>query len=757
MLRNDLYFGIKPLIPKAVRLALRRRVALRKRPGVENIWPIMPGSEQAPVGWPGWPDGKKFALILTHDVEGKAGVAKCEGLMRTEMERGFRSSFNFVPEGTYRVTSALREELARNGFEVGVHDLEHDGRLYRSRHEFVEKAQRINAYLKQWGVVGFRSGFMLSNLTWLHELDALYDMSTFDTDPFEPQPQGRHTIFPFWVSAPEVKGPDPGSSGSAADAAPAHDGYVELPYTLPQDSTLYLLLKETSADIWKSKLDWIAEHGGMALVNVHPDYVQFEGEASASSTYPVALYESFLDYARARFGDTFWQPLPREVAQFVRRLNPRPESRRRKRICMVSHSVYESDNRVTRYAEALAQRGDHVDVFALRRSRELPELEIIHGVHLFRVKDRFGKTERSRLAYLWPLLRFLRVATSRVTRSHRRNRYDLIHVHNVPDFMVFSAWYPKITGTPVILDIHDIVPEFYSSKFGDAPKGLLSRLLLVMERISAAVADHIIIANHLWRDKYGARTRSSERCSTFINNVDSNIFTPRPRRPDDGKQIILFPGGLQSHQGVDVALRAFQLVRREFPSAEFHIYGDGNAKKSLVALGEELGLNGSVKFRSPVDVREIARIMARADIGVVPKRADSFGNEAYSTKIMEFMAVGVPVVVSNTRVDRHYFDDSVVRFFPSGDAQALASTIIELLRDREGRRQLADRALQYAEQNCWGNRKHEYLNLVDSLCRDGTITPEHYGVDAAAPSVARSQPPAQSAFAKLPASTTSPH
>jgi glycosyltransferase involved in cell wall biosynthesis len=173
---------------------------------------------------------------------------------------------------------------------------------------------------------------------------------------------------------------------------------------------------------------------------------------------------------------------------------------------------------------------------------------------------------------------------------------------------------------------------------------------------------------------------------------------------------------LQWHQGVDIAIRAFKHVSSEMPNAEFHIYGDGSAKESLVALAAELGLNGKVRFFKPISVREIAAIMAEADLGVVPKRADSFGNEAYSTKIMEFMSVGVPVVVSSTKVDRYYFDDSVVRFFEPGDPYSLAREIIELLRKPELRSEMTARAAEYAARNSWENRKTDYLNLVDSLC-----------------------------------------
>jgi glycosyltransferase involved in cell wall biosynthesis len=728
MFRNRIYYGLKPLIPLPIRMEMRRRIAARTRERVTGVWPIMPGSERPPETWPGWPDGKKFALVLTHDVEGRAGLEKARRLADLERVMGFRSSFNFIPEGGYKTPANLREDLVRDGFEVGVHDLNHDGRLYQSRREFTGKARRINRYLSEWKAVGFRSGFMLSNLDWHHELEIAYDMSTFDTDPFEPQPYGRHTIFPFWV---------PRSNGTSLNSQPlalsrCRSGYVELPYTLPQDSTLFLLLREETPEIWIRKLDWIAEHGGMALVNVHPDYCRFDNDRPSKRTYPVARYREFLHYVTERYRGEFWQPLPGELAAFVDKLSPRPILHRAKRVCMVTHSFYESDNRVTRYAAALVARGDTVDVLALRRSPELPEKDVVEGVRVFRIQDRFEKGEQTKLAYLWPLLRFLRASMRWVTRRHASEPYDLLHIHNVPDFMVFAGWYPKLTGARIILDIHDIVPEFFASKFGMLPKGLTFALLCWMERVSAAFAHHVIIANDLWLEKYARRTQTAGRCSAFINNVDSSVFTRRARRRDDGKLIVLFPGGLQWHQGVDIALRAFTHVRAKLPHCEFHIYGDGNAKESLVRLAADLGLDGSVQFFKPRSVREIAAIMAEADLGVVPKRADSFGNEAYSTKIMEFMAVGVPVVVSSTKVDRYYFNDSIVRFFESGNPDALAREMLALLRDVQLCQRLAARASEYAATHSWERRKGDYLRLVDSLCDSGVVVPATVPVRKAA-------------------------
>ena len=138
----------------------------------------------------GGPDGKKFALVLTHDVEGSKGLSRVEQLRNLEVKHGFHSSFNFVPEGEYRVSDDLRGQLAQSGFEVGIHGLDHSGKLYSSKHKFLRDAARIRSYIERWNASGFRSPLMQHELGWLHMLGVQYDASTFDTDPFEPQPDG---------------------------------------------------------------------------------------------------------------------------------------------------------------------------------------------------------------------------------------------------------------------------------------------------------------------------------------------------------------------------------------------------------------------------------------------------------------------------------------------------------------------------------------------------------------------------------------
>lgn len=301
---TKIYYFLKQVIPWTVRVRVRRVIANRLRRQFSGSWPILPSASRSPVGWQGWPNGKQFAFVVTHDVEGPRGLARCRKLAELNKALGVRASFYFVPEGEYRLPDSLRADLEQEGFEVAVHDLHHDGTLYQSSQHFQAQARKINQYLRKWNAAGFRAGFMFHNLEWLHDLDVLYDASTFDTDPFEPQPDGVGTIFPFWIQR----------NGSK--------GYVELPYTLPQDSTLFVLLKETTIDLWTKKLDWVASHGGMALTIVHPDYISFDGKPNAWE-YQADLYERFLKYVVTRYGDACWYALPREVAAFAAQIKPR--------------------------------------------------------------------------------------------------------------------------------------------------------------------------------------------------------------------------------------------------------------------------------------------------------------------------------------------------------------------------------------------------------------------------------------------------
>lgn len=386
------------------------------------------------------------------------------------------------------------------------------------------------------------------------------------------------------------------------------------------------------------------------------------------------------------------------------------------RACMVSYSLYESDNRVRRYAETLAKQGYEVDAVALRGEGESNEVSTIEGVRFFPIQRRI-RNEKSRFSYLLKLTAFFLKSMWFLTRQHMQQPYDLIHVHSVPDFEVFAALYPKLQGAKVILDIHDIVPEFYASKFNRPSQSLTFKLLVFAERLSASFSDHVIASNHIWEKRLSQRSVDSSKLTTIINFPDTRIFRPQGRTRTDDRFIFLYPGSLNYHQGIDLAIRAFLRVATECNTAEFHIYGSGEQVPALLELVKSLGLQDKIKFRISLPIDKIARVMENADVGLVPKRKSGFGNEAFSTKTLEFMSLRVPVIVPDTAIDSYYFDSNVAEFFRAEDEQSLATAMLLLIQNEQRRRQLAANAGEFVKKFTWQANQSIYLDLVNALLK----------------------------------------
>ena len=381
--------------------------------------------------------------------------------------------------------------------------------------------------------------------------------------------------------------------------------------------------------------------------------------------------------------------------------------------CMLAYTFYETDNRVMRYAEELVRQGWTVEAIALRREGQA-KTENINGVEVLRIQTR-RIDEKGRLSYLKRIAEFLFRSSWVVSRRHMRERYDLIHVHSVPDFEVFAALFPKLMGAKVILDIHDIVPEFYSAKFNTSKNSPLFKALVLAERISAGFADHVIISNHIWEKKVIERSVPPEKCTTIMN-YPSDLWQKEYRRTrNDDRFVLVYPGSLNWHQGLDIAIDAMNIIKEEIPKAELHIVGEGPAKADLISQARRSGLEDKVKFMDPVPITEVPHIMVNADIGIIPKRNDEFGGEAFSTKTLEFMSVGVPIIVSRTTIDNYYFNDEVVRFFEPGNPESLAEAISELCCHPDQRMKQTEKASDFVAKFSWKSNRRIYLDMVDRL------------------------------------------
>ena len=387
-------------------------------------------------------------------------------------------------------------------------------------------------------------------------------------------------------------------------------------------------------------------------------------------------------------------------------------------ICMLAYSFYENDNRMRRYAEALSSRGDTVDIVALNHKGN-SSFDVINGVNVYRIQNR-TVDEKGPLSYFFKLFLFLINSTFFITKLHLfKNKYDLIHVHSIPDYEVFATIIPKILGTKIILDIHDIVPELYISKFNKKQDSFIFKFLLFMEKISIMFSNHVIIANHIWEKTLLSRSIKKEKLSVFLNYPDKRYFV-KSENTHNNKNVVklVYPGTLNWHQGLDLAIKAIDKIKDYPIKIELYIFGNGKEKINLIKLAENLKLKEIVFFKDPVSLENVPKILLDADIGIVPKRKeDSFGNEAFSTKILEFMSLGIPVIVSDTKIDKFYFTDNHVQFFKSGDVNDLAEKILLLVSNKELRENLVNNSFNLLDNFNWEIHKIRYFEIVDKLCK----------------------------------------
>jgi glycosyltransferase involved in cell wall biosynthesis len=383
---------------------------------------------------------------------------------------------------------------------------------------------------------------------------------------------------------------------------------------------------------------------------------------------------------------------------------------------MVVHAYYPlAETRVQREAEALLRAGYAVDVICLRDDGE-PARECVGGIDVHRLAVQVDK--RSLVHQFGSYLRFLALATAHVTRRHLRRPYRSVQVHNLPDFLVFCALVPKLQGVPVVLDLHDLMPEFYAGRFG-TDRRRLARLIEWQERMACRFADHVVTVSDHWRDTLVARGVTRDKCSVVMNVADERIFTPRGRtRRDDGTFRLIYHGSVTPRYGLDLAIRAVALVRDEIPGIRLTVLGRGDHMPELERLRRELHLEREVELRDEYLAAEhLPAIIADADLGIVPYRDDVFTDALLPTKLMEYAAMGLPCVAARTTAIGAYFAGTMVEFFAPGNAQELAQRLRELHRAPDRRAELARRSAVFTDRYGWDRVGARYVELVDTLGR----------------------------------------
>jgi glycosyltransferase involved in cell wall biosynthesis len=385
------------------------------------------------------------------------------------------------------------------------------------------------------------------------------------------------------------------------------------------------------------------------------------------------------------------------------------------RLAIVAHAVFPDDPRLRRQADALVAAGHQVDLFCLRAPAEAAE-ERIHGVRVVRLPVHRAFTGFA--GHMAEYLAFAGIAAVRLAREHRRRSYGLVQVATLPDFLAFAAAPLKLAGVPLLLDLHEDMPEFFRDRFGHPALRPLLPVVTGAARASALVADQIITVHEPLRALSIARGVPPEKIAVVMNSADGDLFdaTRHPRRPfmEDGELRLIHHSSLQRIYGLEVLIEAIARITSELP-VRVDVFGDGPYRSHLQAAVARTGTADRVRLNGPVSIDELPALIAAADIGVIPSLPEPYMHYSLSTKLLEYASMGIPIVASDLRTFRAHFTDEAIRYVPGGDPEALAAAIRSLAADPAGTARLGAEARRQAAQYAWAEQAQRYVAIVEKL------------------------------------------
>lgn len=386
-----------------------------------------------------------------------------------------------------------------------------------------------------------------------------------------------------------------------------------------------------------------------------------------------------------------------------------------RRIAIIVHAIYPGDPRVRRQSDALLEASHEVDVFALRGPDEVAE-ERTGGMRIIRLP--VNRAFLGFAGHMAEYAAFASIAAWRLAREHRDRRYDLVQIATVPDFLVFAALPEKLSGVPLLLDLHEDMPEFFRDRFPSALLRPLMPLVTATARGAARFADELITVHEPLRQLSIERGISAERITVVMNSADPRLFDPtrHPRRPfmADGVLRIVHHSNLQRIYGLDVAIDGLARLGVEL-RWRLDVYGDGPWRPQVEAAIARTGLGDRIELHGRVAMDDLPRILAEADLGLVPSLALPYLQFSLSTKLLEYAAMGVPTIASDLATFRHHFTEDAVRFVPGGDPDAIARAIESLVADPAGTVAMGLEARRQASAYDWEGQKARYLEVIGRL------------------------------------------
>ena len=385
-------------------------------------------------------------------------------------------------------------------------------------------------------------------------------------------------------------------------------------------------------------------------------------------------------------------------------------------ILMAAYTNYRRDPRVKREAEALVELGHRIVFLACRQPGQ-PNRETVAEVEVIRMPG-LNNERTSALVYMLDYATFFLMISLHLLWHPLR--YRLIHISNMPDFLVLATWLPRLLGRPVIHDVHDLMPELYLEKFGSDEARLPVKVLKLQERWAGKFASAVLTVEERLKDILAGRGIPRDKIHVLMNLPDDRIFRPRAARPPSPLEapfVIVYHGTLARRLGLDIAIEAVARARQDIPRLEFRIIGAGEERGALIRLRDRLGLQSIVTFSADfVPVEKIPDLIDDADIGIVPLRISGGTDIMLPTKLLEYVSMGIPCITPRTGTIARYFDDGMVQFFEAENPDALAVAIVTLYRDPERRESLSRQATErFGKTYRWTEHKKVYTDLVQRL------------------------------------------
>jgi glycosyltransferase involved in cell wall biosynthesis len=389
-----------------------------------------------------------------------------------------------------------------------------------------------------------------------------------------------------------------------------------------------------------------------------------------------------------------------------------------KRAGMVCFSGYPEDPRPRRAIAALVEEGMSIDFICLSDGKS-PARETVNGLNIRRlsIEHRRGGA----LAYAYQYTSFILVSAAILAWRTLRRRYDLVYIHNMPDFLVASAFIPKALGAKVILDQHDPMPELMTTIFGLRPESWAVRVIRFLEKWSLARANQVITVNLACKRIFGKRSCRPEKIGIVMNSPDDKIFgadprPPRTRAASEERFVIMYHGSIVERNGLDLAVEALEIVRRRLPSVELRIYGRKTPflERVLESAGQK-GLIDQIKYLGPKSLEQLTVEIGNCSLGIIPNQQSDFAEINTPTRIFEYLALGTPVIAPRTMGVTDYFDDGSLLFFKAGSPDDLARQIEFVFTHPAEADDIVRKGQQVYREHCWQTERQRLIGLVEQL------------------------------------------